>query len=150
MAVESKKYNLSEVQNTSNERPSVGLIVLNTDFTFERDFVRMYSEQKPNFDFYFNRIHFANPMTPESLAAIADDLTEASSGILPSYDLDLVVFNCTSSSSIVGDDAIENAIKESKPSAKVLSTSQAVVANFKERGFKKVSVLTPYLSLIHI
>ena len=28
-----------------DERPSVGLIVLNTDFTFERDFVRMYSEQ---------------------------------------------------------------------------------------------------------
>ena len=107
MTVESSKYNLSEALNSVNERPSVGLIVLNTDFTFERDFVRMYSEQQPDFDFYFNRIHFANPMTPESLAAIGDDLTDASSGILPGYDLDLVVFNCTSSSSIVGDDAIE-------------------------------------------
>ena len=144
MAIESTKYDLSEALNPANERPSVGLIVLNTDFTFERDFVRMYAEQQPNYDFYFNRIHFANPMTPESLAAIGDDLTDASSGILPGYDLDLVVFNCTSSSSIVGDDAIENAIQESKPTAKVLSTSQAVVANFKGRGFKKVSVLTPY------
>ena len=144
MIIESKKYHLSETLNASNDRPAVGLIVLNTDFTFERDFVRMYSEQQPNYDFYFNRIHFANPMTPESLAAIGDDLTEASAGILPDYDLDLVVFNCTSSSSIVGDDAIEAAIQESKPSAKVLSTSKAVVANFKVRGFKKVSVLTPY------
>ncbi len=144
MSFESKKYHLYETLNASNERPTVGLIVLNTDFTFERDFVRMYSEQQPNYDFYFNRIHFANPMTPESLAAIGDDLTEASAGILPDYDLDLVVFNCTSSSSIVGDDAIEAAIQESKPSAKVLSTSQAVVANFRGRGFKKVSVLTPY------
>ena len=144
MTIESHKYDLSKVLHASNERPSVGLIVLNTDFTFERDFVRMYSEQKPDFDFYFNRIHFANPMTPESLAAIGNDLTEASAGILPGYDLDMVVFNCTSSSSIVGDDAIENAINESKPTAHVLSTSQAVVANFKERGFKKVSVLTPY------
>ncbi len=66
-------------------------------------------------------------MTPESLAAIGNDLTEASAGILPGYDLDMVVFNCTSSSSIVGDDAIENAINESKPTAHVLSTSQAVV-----------------------
>ena len=144
MSFESKKYHLSEILNASNDRPAVGLIVLNTDFTFERDFVRMYSEQQPNYDFYFNRIHFANPMTPESLAAIGDDLTEVSAGILPGYDLDLVVFNCTSSSSIVGDDAIERAIQESKPTAKVLSTSQAVVANFKGRGFKKVSVLTPY------
>ena len=144
MSFESKKYHLSEILNASNDRPAVGLIVLNTDFTFERDFVRMYSEQQPNYDFYFNRIHFANPMTPESLAAIGNDLTEVSAGILPGYDLDLVVFNCTSSSSIVGDDAIERAIQESKPTAKVLSTSQAVVANFKGRGFKKVSVLTPY------
>ena len=86
MTVESTKYNLSEALNAVNERPSVGLIVLNTDFTFERDFVRMYSEQQPDFDFYFNRIHFANPMTPESLAAIGDDLTDTSSGILPGYD----------------------------------------------------------------
>tara|TARA_B110000259_G_scaffold32597_1_gene35890 strand:- start:2035 stop:2586 length:552 start_codon:yes stop_codon:yes gene_type:complete len=83
-------------------------------------------------------------MTPQSLAAIGDDLTEAAALILPNYDLDLVVFNCTSSSSIVGDEAIELAIQQSKPTAKVLSTSQAVVANFKARGFKKISILTPY------
>ena len=126
------------------DRPSVGLIVLNTDFTFERDFARLFNNQKPNFDFYFNRIHFANPMTPKSLAAIEGDLTEVSSEILPNYDLDLVVFNCTSSSSIIGDQAIELAIKKSKPTAKVLTTSQAVVSNIKRKGLKKVSVLTPY------
>ena len=96
MTIESKKYTISKTLTRNIERPSVGLIVLNTDFTFERDFVRMYTDQKPNYDFYFNRIHFANPMTPESLAAIGDDLTEAAALILPNYDLDLVVFNCTS------------------------------------------------------
>jgi maleate isomerase len=106
MTIESKKYQISDALSERRDRPSVGLIVLNTDFTFERDFVRMYTEQKPDYDFYFNRIHFANPMTPESLAAIGDDLTEAAALILPNYDLDLVVFNCTSSSSIVGDEAI--------------------------------------------
>ena len=138
-----KKISISGSLDNIN-RPSVGLIVLNTDFTFERDFARLFNNQKPNFDFYFNRIHFANPMTPESLAAIEGDLTEVSSEILPNYDLDLVVFNCTSSSSIIGDQAIELAIKKSKPTAKVLTTSQAVVSNIKRKGLKKVSVLTPY------
>ena len=46
MTIKSTKYDLSEALNLANERPSVGLIVLNTDFTFERDFVRMYTEQK--------------------------------------------------------------------------------------------------------
>ncbi len=144
MVIESKKYHISGVLSGRIDRPTVGLIVLNTDFTFERDFVRMYNEQKPNYDFYFNRIHFANPMTPESLAAIEGDLTEVTAEILPNYDLDLVVFNCTSSSSIVGDEAIQIAIQKSKPTAKVLTTSQAVVRNAKQRGFKKISVLTPY------
>ena len=58
-------------------------------------------------------------MTPDSLAAIEGDLTQVSNEILPGYDLDLVVFNCTSSSSILGDDAVKLAIQESKPSAKV-------------------------------
>ena len=143
MKFEPKKFSMSGSLDSIN-RTSVGLIVLNTDFTFERDFVRFFNTHKPNYDFYFNRIHFANPMTPESLAAIESDLTEVSSEILPNYDLDLVVFNCTSSSSILGDKAIELAINKSKPTAKVLTTSQAVVSNIKRKGLKKISVLTPY------
>ena len=63
MTIESKKYHISETLTRNSDRSTVGLIVLNTDFTFERDFVRMYTDQKPDYDFYFNRIHFANPMT---------------------------------------------------------------------------------------
>jgi maleate isomerase len=144
MTIESKKYHISDTLTRNSERPSVGLIVLNTDFTFERDFVRLYNEHQPEFDFYFNRIHFANPMTPHCLAAIEGDLTQVSNEILPGYDLDLVVFNCTSSSSILGDDAVKLAIQKSKPNAKVLTTSQAVVGNIMLKGINKISVLTPY------
>ena len=144
MTINSTKYRIPKNLYNNIDRPSVGLIVLNTDFTFERDFVRLYNEHQPEFDFYFNRIHFANPMTPNSLAAIEGDLTQVSNEILPGYDLDLVVFNCTSSSSILGDDAVKLAIQKSKPSAKVLTTSQAVVGNIMLKGINKISVLTPY------
>ena len=127
MTINSTKYPIPKNLSNNLARSSVGLIVLNTDFTFERDFVRLYNDHQPEFDFYFNRIHFANPMTPDSLAAIEGDLTQVSNEILPGYDLDLVVFNCTSSSSILGNDAVKLAIQKSKPSAKVLTTSQAVV-----------------------
>ena len=105
MTINSTKYRIPKNLSNNIVRSSVGLIVLNTDFTFERDFVRLYNEYQPEFDFYFNRIHFANPMTPDSLAAMEGDLTQVSNEILPGYDLDLVVFNCTSSSSILGDEA---------------------------------------------
>ena len=144
MTINSTKYRIPKNLYNNIDRPSVGLIVLNTDFTFERDFVRLYNEHQPEFDFYFNRIHFANPMTPDSLAAIEGDLTQVSNEILPGYDLDLVVFNCTSSSSILGNDAVKLAIQKSKPSAKVLTTSQAVVGDIMLKGINKISVLTPY------
>ena len=78
MTIDSTKYRIPNNLSYNVTRPCVGLIVLNTDFTFERDFVRLYNERQPEFDFYFNRIHFANPMTPDSLAAIEGDLTEVS------------------------------------------------------------------------
>ena len=143
MTINSTKYRIPKNLSNNIVRPAVGLIVLNTDFTFERDFVRLYNEHQPEFDFYFNRIHFANPMTPDSLAAIEGDLTQVSNEILPGYDLDLVVFNCTSSS-ILGDDAVKLAIQKSKSSAEVLTTSQAVVGDIKLKGINKISVLTPY------
>jgi len=42
------------------------------------------------------------------------------------------------------DDAVKLAIQKSKPSAKVLTTSQAVVGDIKLKGINKISVLTPY------
>ena len=66
MTINSTKYQIPKNLSNGNDRPLVGLIVLNTDFTFERDFVRLYNEHQPEFDFYFNRIHFSNPMTPDS------------------------------------------------------------------------------------
>ena len=43
MTIESKKYQISDALSERRDRPSVGLIVLNTDFTFERDFVSYHA-----------------------------------------------------------------------------------------------------------
>ena len=59
---------------SSASPPKVGMIVLSTDFTCERDYSRLAHAHKLDFDLYVNRIHFENPMTEQSLAAMLEHL----------------------------------------------------------------------------
>jgi len=124
--------------------PKVGMIVLSTDYTCERDFSRLAHSNALDFDLYVNRIHFENPMTEQSLAAMLKDLGPVAADILPGCALDAIVFNCTSASAILGDAAVNEAIARSKPDTPVLTTAGASVAHILQAGHKKVSLLTPY------
>jgi maleate isomerase len=125
-------------------RPTVGLIVLTTDLTCERDFLMLSKANNLEFDQYVNRIRFVNPMTQQNLTSMLSDLTAVAADILPSCPLDTVVFCCTSASALIGDQAIKNAIWQSKPKTKVITTASASVDSLLAKGYKKISLLTPY------
>ena len=128
--------------------PTVGLVVLATDLTCERDFSMLVNANNLEFDKYVNRIRFVNPMTSQNLTSMLGDLSTVTADILPSCDLDVVVFCCTSASALIGDKAIQDAISESKPKAKVISSASASVAHLVAKGYKKVSLLTPYSEVV--
>lgn len=130
-------------QNSSIQ-PTVGLVVLTTDLTCERDFSMLSKTNDLEFNQYVNRIRFINPMTQQSLTSMLGDLTAVTADILPSCSLDTVVFCCTSASALIGDQAIQDAISQSKPKTKVITTALASVASLLAEGYKKVSLLTPY------
>ncbi len=78
-----------------DERPlprRVGLVTLATDHTTEVDFSALPAH---GVGVYATRIPFANPVTPETLAAMARDVTAAAALILPDEELDAVVYSCT-------------------------------------------------------
>ncbi len=82
----------------------VGLVMLATDHTTEPDFHRIVAPR--GIGVYATRIPFANPVTPETLAAMAPDIAAAARLILPDEALDAVVYSCTSASVVIGDDAV--------------------------------------------
>jgi maleate isomerase len=125
-------------------RPIVGLIVLSTDLTCERDFSMMAKENNLEFDQYVNRIRFVNPMTQQNLTSMLGDLTAVAADILPSCPLDTLVFCCTSASALIGEQAIQDAIWQSKPKTNIITTASASVASLLAKGYKKISLLTPY------
>jgi maleate isomerase len=128
-----------------DERPlkkRIGLIILATDHTTEPDFRRMVASEETGV--YVARIPYANPTTPENLRKMQPALTAGASLILPDEDLDAVCYSCTSASVVIGDAAIERAIREAKPGVPVVTPPLAAVRGLKAFGTQRISILTPY------
>lgn len=90
------------------------------------------------------KINFPGP-TPEGLMILTDQLEETAAKYA-GYDVDLVVFGCTSGSCIKGFGWDKECIRqiERASGAPGLTTSTAVLEAMKALGTKKVAVLTPY------
>ncbi len=90
------------------------------------------------------KINFPGP-TPEGLMILTDQLEETAAKYA-GYDVDLVVFGCTSGSCIKGFGWDQECIRqiERASGAPGLTTSTAVLEAMKALGTKKVAVLTPY------
>ncbi len=94
--------------------------------------------------FASTKINFPGP-TPEGLMILNDGL-EATAAKYANYDVDLVVFGCTSGSCIKGFGWDQECIRkiERASGAPGLTTSTAVLEAMRALGTKKVAVLTPY------
>ena len=124
------------------DNPRIGLIALSTDFTIEQDF-RNICHHNP-VDIFVNRIPFENPLNHENYLKMADHISEVSSQILPSEDIDIVAYGCTSGTIAIGSDRIKEEINKAKPKSKVTTPITAAMKAFNHLGIKKIAVLTPY------
>lgn len=122
----------------------IGLVVLSTDLTFERDFHRICSPERVGL--YAGRVLFENPTTPENLRKMLPRIQDATELILPGLPLDAVCYGCTAATVHIGDDEIRAAIQAAKSDVPVVTPSGAGALGLKALGAKRISVLTPYTS----
>ena len=122
--------------------PRIGLIALSTDFTIEQDY-RNICHQLP-VDIFVNRIPFENPLNHENYLKMANHISDVSAQILPSKDVDIVAYGCTSGTIAIGAERIKQEVNNSKPNAKVTTPITAAIKAFNYLGIKKIAVLTPY------
>lgn len=128
-----------------DDRPArvrIGLLVLETDHTTERDFRRLIAD--PEVASYVNRVSYRNPLNVENLRAMQPHLREAAAAILPGEPLDALAFSCTSASAHIGDEAVCATIAEGKPDVPVVTPTSAAGAAFRAVGAGRVAVLAPY------
>lgn len=90
------------------------------------------------------KINFPGP-TPEGLTILTDRLEETAA-MYKDYDVDLVVFGCTSGSCIKGFGWDQECIRQIERASghPGLTTSTAVLEAFQALGLNKTVVMTPY------
>ena len=141
------KFNKIEPKYILKSNPRIGLIALGSDFRIEKDFNNVIYGR--DIDLYVNRIHCYNPLTNETLAKMAEDITEVTKDILPDQKLDCVAYGCTSGTIAAGYDTIKSKINLAKPSAKVTTPITSTIKALKKLDIKKISIFTPYTNAIN-
>ena len=120
----------------------VGLLALATDHTSEVDFRRMVASD--SLGVYVARVPYANPTTPDTLRGLLPRLAEGAALVLPGEPLNAVYFACTSASVVIGEAAVEHAIRQAKPGVPVVTPTRAARRGLRSLGVKRISLLTPY------
>ena len=141
------KLNKVEPEFISKSNPRIGLITLGSDFRIEKDFNNLIYGR--DIDLYVNRIHCYNPLTNETLAKMADDITEVAKDILPDQKIDCVAYGCTSGTVAAGYDKIKSKINLAKPEARVTTPITAAVKAINKLSINKISIFTPYTKTIN-
>ena len=141
------KLNKIEPKFILKANPRIGLITLGSDFRIEKDFNNVVYGK--SIDLYVNRIHCYNPLTNETLAKMADDITDVTKDILPDQKIDCVAYGCTSGTIAAGYDTIKSKIHLAKPDAKVTTPITSTIKALKKLGIKKISIFTPYTKEIN-
>ena len=141
------KFNKIEPKYISKSNPRIGLITLGSDFRIEKDFNNIIYGR--DIDLYVNRIHCYNPLTNETLAKMAEDITEVTKDILPKQKIDCVAYGCTSGTVAAGYNVIKEKIHLAKPEAKVTTPITSAINALKVLGINKISIFTPYTKTIN-
>ena len=141
------KLNKVEPRYISTSNPRIGLITLGSDFRIEKDFNNIIYGR--DIDLYVNRIHCYNPLTNETLAKMAGDLTEVTKDILPEQKIDCVAYGCTSGTVAAGYDTIKEKVHLAKPEAKVTTPITSAIKALNKLGINKISIFTPYTKTIN-
>ena len=120
----------------------LGLILLSTDLTLERDIHRVI--QDSSVAAYINRVTYENPMTVENLGAMETRLKQAAIDLLPGAKLDAIAFACTSGSIAIGPDRVLQRLGEGQPGVPSTTPISAAIDACKIMEISRIALLTPY------
>lgn len=126
----------------------LGLIVLDTDETTERDCHNMLPTDG-ELMFYTSRIKTVNPVTVENLKKHGPQLSNAVSLLLPDIQLDAIMYSCTSGTIAMGFEEVERQLNTGQHKVSVVTPITAAMAAFRALSIKSISMLTPYIDSVN-
>lgn len=129
--------------DTLDRQRRIGLLVLATDQATEQAFRAMCTDEEVLF--LTSRVTFTNPTTRENLRAMTDDLTRATSLLVPGARLDAIAYSCTSGTVAIGPDPLFERIRAARPDIDCTTPVTAAVHALKSLGVERFSLVSPYV-----
>ncbi len=105
----------------------------------------MFSMRPDGVGLSFTRVRMDTECTVENLAAMEHDLDDALSGLAPARgDMDVICYNCTSGSFVIGEEAIRAKIETGRPGVRGTTLLTGVVAGLNALQARRIAVGTAY------
>jgi maleate isomerase len=124
-------------------RASIGLIVLATDYTIEREWAGLFTGID-GVALYHSRIYNEDHITPDSLRAMGPRIVDCARVLTPDTPLDVIAYGCTSATMTIGEESVFESIRQARPGVQCTTPATAAFAAFDAFGAKRIGVLTPY------
>ena len=137
-----------DVDNGIGARARIGVIVLASDHTVEHEFRQCVNI--PGVAYYESRIPNSPDISPETLQAMENHISDRAAVILPGVQLDVIAYCCTSGAMVIGEGKVFEKIHDGRPEAKPTTPITAAFAAFKSLHITKIGVLTPYSDEINL
>ena len=124
-------------------RARIGLIVLQTDQTIEHEFSRLF-DSDGEVALYKARIPNAMEVSPDTLRQMEQDLPRAAALLPPAFAFDAIGYACTSGAAMIGEDRVDQIIRQLHRDTKISNPISACKAAFAALGLRRIALVTPY------
>lgn len=136
------KQNEADSSNNNDVRARIGFLAIANAGIIEND---MFSMKPDGVFLHFTRIPMGTEVNIKNLAGMEEGIGYAVDTIMSGRDdLDVICYNCTSGSFVIGEEKIINKIEEKRPSAKGTTMFTGVVHALQTLDVRKIAVGTAY------
>ena len=132
-----------QLKPRASDGPAVGLLALAEDATIEADLHSFLADIAP--DIYTSRVRCEATINADTLAAMGDRLVEGMATLVPSTEVDVVAYGCTSGSMVLGQEALEAAVHQFRPGVAVTNPLLAARRWMSANGVQRPVILVPYV-----
>ena len=130
---------------TVNIQPTrIGVIVLQSDETIERDLMAMRGDA----DVFVSRVPSGQEVTAETLESMTGHIAASASLFPQTISFDAVGYGCTSGTAQIGVNKIERLVKFGMQTKTVSQPVSALVAACEHLGLKRIAFLSPYIESV--
>jgi maleate isomerase len=127
-----------------DDAPPLGLVVLQTDETIERDMRRLLG----NAPLYVTRVPSAAEVTSDTLQQMADEISGAAALLPQALQFGAIGYGCTSGTAQIGPDQIASLVNAGAATENVSEPVSALIAACQHLGIKRLAFLSPYIAQV--